>query len=142
MHSFVPPLLRPEQRQYTRVVFTRTIRLHIDGARVGEYAARNLSMGGVFMEGENLQLTLGKHCTLELHEKGQQSSLILKISAKISRIEDTGVAVEFLDMEDDSFMFLQTMVLYASDDPIGIAQDFLEDFCLLPQAEKSGSYNR
>jgi hypothetical protein len=31
-------------------------------------------------------------------------------------------------MEDDSYMFLQTMVLYSSDDPLGVAEDFFEDF--------------
>jgi|GEM_PF-938671 len=139
MNSFTPPTLRPENRQHTRVVFTRTLRLYIDDARVGEYAARNLSMGGVFMEGDNLNLQPGAQCSLELHEEGQQSSLILKFSAKIIRVEHTGIAVEFLDMEDDSFMFLQTMVLYASDDPIGIAQDFLEDFSLLSQSDKPRS---
>lgn len=141
MDSFTPPTLRPENRQHTRVVFTRTVRLYVDDTRVGEYAARNLSMGGLFMQGEGFNLKPGVQCALELHEEGQQSSLILKFSAQILRVDDTGIAVEFLDMEDDSFMFLQTMVLYASDDPIGIAQDFLEDFSLLAQSDKPRSVN-
>ena len=141
MKSFTPPTLLPEKRRHTRVVFTRTVRLSINDSLVGEFPALNLSMGGLFIDNSLLADVVDGECQLELHEKGEHSSLILKFSAKVVRVEPSGIAVAFTDMEDDSFMFLQTMVLYASDDPIGIAEDFLEDFPLVPHVEKTGSAN-
>ncbi len=118
----------PDQRIHKRVVFTRTVKLIIGGEKLGQFPARNLSMGGLFIEGDKLDFPVKTPCKLELYETGKQSSLILKFSANIVRCDKNGIAVEFKDMEDDSFMFLQTMVLYASDDPVGIVQDFLEEF--------------
>ena len=139
MKSFTPPTLLPEKRRHARVIFTRTVRLSVNDSLLGEFPARNLSMGGLFIDNSTLADVVDGECQLELHEKGEHSSLILKFSAKVVRVEQAGVGVEFTDMEDDSFMFLQTMVLYASDDPLGIAKDFLEDFPLVSHVEKTGS---
>ncbi len=122
-----PPRLRPEKRRHSRVVFTRTVRLFDGDAKLGEYAVRNLSIGGLFLEGAS-DVEPGRMLRIELHETGQTSSLILNFYGRTTRVGAGGIAVEFVEMEDDSFMFLQTMVLYASDDPIGVAENFLEDF--------------
>jgi hypothetical protein len=122
-----PKVLKPEKRRHLRVVFTRTVKLSVRDAILGRFPARNLSLGGLYIDGCT-GMREGETCRLELHESGLHSSLILSFSARVARVEPEGVAVEFTDMEDDSFMFLQTMVLYSSDDPLGVAEDFLEDF--------------
>lgn len=121
------PVYRPEKRKSIRVIFTRNVKLYVDDVALGNYPIRNLSIAGLYIEGD-LDLTLGRPCRLELHETGRNSSLILTFHAKVVRIEEQGLAVEFSEMEEDSFMFLQTMVLYSSDDPIGVAENFLEHF--------------
>lgn len=131
-------MLKPDKRRHVRVVFTRTVKVIINSQVLGSYSARNLSLGGLFVEGLT-EVSTGETCTIRLHETGLQSSLILTFEAKIVRKEPDGAAIEFTDMEDDSFMFLQTMVLYASDDPVGIAKDFLEDFSQLAHNEKPRS---
>ncbi|WP_028579070.1 PilZ domain-containing protein [Desulfogranum japonicum] len=132
MTSFFPPRLHPEKRRYSRVVFTRTVRLFDGDVKLGEYAVRNLSIGGLYLEGAST-VQLGQTLRIELHETGHSSSLILNFYGRATRRGKTGVGMEFVEMEDDSFMFLQTMVLYASDDPIGVAEDFLEDFAQVTQ---------
>lgn len=139
MQSFTSPTPLPEKRRHIRVIFTRTVRLSVNDSFVGEFPVRNLSMGGLFIDNCTLADVVDGECQLELHERGAHSSLILKFSAKVVRVEQVGIGVEFTDMEDDSFMFLQTMVLYASDDPIGIAKDFMEGFSLVPYVEKIDS---
>ena len=88
---------------------------------------RNLSIGGLFLEGE-YPAAMGEQCTLELHETGRNSSLILRFEARVAWISREGIALQFIRMEPDSYMFLQTMVLYATDDPYGVALEFLDDF--------------
>jgi len=122
------PIARsPEQRRVTRVIFTRRVKLFARGKLQGSYPARNLSLGGLFIEGP-IDIPEGENCRLELHETGRHSSLILTFFGKIMRREQDGVGVKFTRMEEDSFMFLQTMVLYSSDEPIGVAEQFLETF--------------
>ena len=117
----------PEKRRHTRVVFTHSVKLFVKEKFQGQYPARNLSQGGLFIEGD-INIPVGEDCRLELHETGLHSSLILTFSGKVLRREKEGLGVIFTSMEDDSFMFLQTMVLYSCDDPVGVAERFLEGF--------------
>ncbi len=124
------PAVGKEKRRYSRVVLQRTARLRFQGNQFDEQRIRNLSLGGLFLEGQ-YPLTPGDPCDLELQEQGRHSSLILRFKVRVSRVETDGLGLMFTFMEQDSFMFLQTMVLYATDDPYGIAQEFFEDFSSL-----------
>ena len=115
------------RRRFSRVLFNRTARLYLGGRRYEYEKIRNLSIGGVFVEG-HYKADPGEICELELHESGRHSSLILRFFARIVRITDNGVALEFIDMGQDAYMFLQTLVLYHSDDPYTIALEFLDGF--------------
>ncbi|MBV5316213.1 MAG: PilZ domain-containing protein [Desulfobulbaceae bacterium] len=127
MKTAGPIALSPEKRRDTRVIFTRSVKLFVKGKLQGRYPARNLSLGGLFIEG-TVNIPDGEDCHLELHETGRHSSLILTFSGKVIRQDKDGVGVKFTSMGEDSFMFLQTMVLYSSDEPVGVAEQFLETF--------------
>jgi hypothetical protein len=123
-----PPSIRDENRKFHRVVFTRTVTIAIGDRQFKQLRAKNLSLGGLFIEGVLDGVRVGDDCHLTLTESGRRSTLLLQFEGKITRVEDKGVGVEFTAMEDDSYMFLQTMLLYSSDDPLGVVADFLEDF--------------
>ncbi len=122
-----PLVFTPEKRMDIRVIFTRSVKVYSQGKLQGQFPVRNLSLGGLFVEGAP-DLPVGQDCRLELHETGRRSSLILTFSGMVRRREEDGVGICFTGMEDDSFMFLQTMILYSSDDPMGVAEHFLEHF--------------
>lgn len=122
-----PQTFTPEKRRHARVIFTRSVRVFHRDRLLGQFPARNLSLGGLYVQGK-VDIAAGEPCRLELHETGRRSSLIVNFCATVCRKDPDGVGVHFTSMEDDSFMFLQTMVLYFSDDPIGVAEHFLEDF--------------
>ena len=127
MSTTGPLALSPEKRRHDRVLFTRSVKVFGTRESLGQYPAKNLSLGGMFIEGD-INIPVGEQCRLELHETGNHSSLILKFSGKILRCDRDGVGVAFTEMEPDSFMFLQTMVLYSSENPTWVAENFLEDF--------------
>ncbi len=116
-----------DNRRFTRVVFSRTAQLISHGGAHGEGRVHNLSLGGLFLEGK-YDVDLGDLGQLELHETGRHSCLILHFKVRVVRIESNGVALEFIDMPTDSYKFLQTMILYSTDDPLGVSLEFLEDF--------------
>lgn len=115
------------KRSYARVIFHRTARLILHGKTFEQQKIRNLSIIGLFLEGK-FDAAIGDLCSIELHETGHHSCLILTFSAKVARVEQDGLGLEFLEMKPDSYMFLQTMILYATKDPLGVAEEFLEDF--------------
>jgi len=115
------------KRTYARVAFNRTARLILadkvfDGGQI-----RDLSLIGLFLEG-TFEVKPGDSCTVEIQETGPTSSLVLTISATVVRIEPDGIGLKFENMKQDAYMFLQTMILYATQDPVSVAEEFLEDF--------------
>jgi len=126
-----PLVFTPDKRTHFRVPFTRTVKVRIQDKVHGQFAARNLSLGGVFLEGA-VNVPVGEECRLELHETGNRISFIYTIRGKILRKEAGGVGIKFTGMAENCFMFLQTMILYSSDDPIQTAEHFLEEFAPAP----------
>ncbi len=116
-----------DNRRFTRVIFCRTAKLILGEKTYEERQVYNLSLGGLFLEGR-YSVNVGEACELELHETGRHSCLILKFQVRVVRVEENGLALEFLNMPVDSYSFLQTMVLYSTDDPFGVSLEFLEDF--------------
>jgi len=116
-----------DNRRFTRVIFSRTAKLIYQAKTHEEGQVYNLSLGGLFLEGQ-YNVNVKDLCELELHETGRHSCLILTFQTQVVRIEPHGLALKFLDMPLDSYSFLQTMVLYSTDDPYGVSLEFLEDF--------------
>ena len=122
-----------DNRRFTRVIFSRTARLTLNGKTYDRQKVRNLSLGGLFLEGD-YQARPGDRGELEFFEQGRHSCLILRMKVRVSRLESHGLALEFMDMPDDSYAFLQTMILYGADDPLGVSREFLESFPAHAQA--------
>ena len=87
----------------------------------------NLSIGGVCIRGRS-SLQEGDVCDFELHDNGPCASWIVKGRARVIRTEIDQLALEFVDVDVASYMFLQTMVLYCADDPLAVAAEFQTDF--------------
>ena len=115
------------KRTYARVVFNRTARLVLDDKVFEGGQIRDLSLIGLFLEGR-FEVKPGDTCTVEIQETGPTSSLALTISATVVRVESGGIGLKFENMKQDAYMFLQTMILYATQDPVSVAEEFLEDF--------------
>ncbi len=117
-----------EKRRFARVVFERTVRFALAGVVHTGMKIRDLSLGGLFVRGHFPEAREGDRLRLELHEAGRHSCLILHFGARIVRVEEDGIGLRFTDMSEDSYRFLQTMVLYYTEDPYGVAREFLEEF--------------
>ncbi len=118
---------RKDKRSYARVLFNRKARLILHGQTYEEQPVRNLSLIGMFIVG-SFDAKVNDVCTVELRESGRHTCLTLSFTAKIVRVEKEGLGLEFENMQPDSYMFLQTMILYATQDPLSVAEEFLEDF--------------
>lgn len=116
-----------QDRRFTRVGLSRTVSLFLGEEFYEEVQIRNLSVGGLYVEGR-YSCKIGDGCDVELQETGSNSSLFIKLGAMVRRIEEDGIALQFSDVTNDSLMFLQTVVLYSSDDPCTAAQEFLSEF--------------
>lgn len=122
-----------ERRRYSRVAVHRGGWLSGQNKKQRFDQVRNLSMGGACLQGRN-KLQPGDFCKLELHEDGRHSTRIIKLCGRVIRASSDDVAIQFVQMDLESYMFLQTMVLYNAVDPLGIVSEFQEEFPHAPTA--------
>ncbi|MGI6657625.1 MAG: PilZ domain-containing protein [Desulfobulbus sp.] len=119
--------IAPDKRKNMRVPCDRWFYFSSDNQPLGCFGAVNASQTGLFLRGTFLAEE-GDICSLELHKKDRGASALLRVQGRVSRKEPHGVAVRFTHMEEHSFMLLQTMLLYASDDPMRVAEQLEECF--------------
>lgn len=125
MTIIAPNTFNPDKRQHLRVPFQRSVKLSNQEVTQGSYSSENLSLGGIYLAG-SAPLPVGVGCRIELHASGRQASLLYHVCGTIVHRDGKGFGVRFADMEERCFTFLQTMVLYGSDDPIATAEHFID----------------
>jgi len=120
-----------ERRRYLRVAVNRTGCLYAGDEKHYIAKIRDLSIGGACIKGK-CSLSPGLRCDLELQENGRDSSQVIRLSAQIVRKNYDELALQFIDMDKESYMFLQTVLLYHADDPLTIVSEFQDEFSNTP----------
>ena len=113
-------------RQFTRVNFMRDVRLDFEGRQYTQHTINDLSLGGMYVKGEFDQQA-GDTCTIELTKPEAGAGVELRACCSVVRVTDNGIALEFISMEQESFLFLQTILIYEADDPILLGTEFIKN---------------
>jgi len=101
-----------ERRQDLRVTFRAVVRLQFAGARnFDRCETGDISVSGVFVEGVT-GVECGEKCEVEFKLIGRTSTLVLELSGEVVRVSDAGVALQFLQVDQDSFCHLQNIVYF------------------------------
>jgi hypothetical protein len=101
-----------EKRRDLRVTFRATARLRFSGARVYEKCeTSDISVSGVFVQGVS-GVVGGERCEVEFRLTGRSSTLVLEMAGEVVRVAETGVALQFLEVDQDSFCHLQNIVYF------------------------------
>ena len=112
-------------RKYTRVNFQRDIHLYFDGKEYIQHSVNNLSLGGMYVKGK-FEQQKGDTCTVELSNPENDFGVELRARCSVVRVNDDGIALEFLSMGHESFLFLQTTLLYEAEDPMQLGAEFVK----------------
>jgi len=116
-----------ERRRYSRVSVNQSGWLLVDNGKQHVAMIQDLSIGGALLKGVRT-LHPGMQCELELNDNDINVAQVIKLSAEVIRVDSTELALKFVDMDKESYMFLQTMLLYKVDDPLSIVTEFQDDF--------------
>lgn len=112
-------------RRFIRVNFNYNVELNFSGRIYAAQNICNLSLGGFCVRGSFAQ-QVGEVCTIELRES---AGLPVRFQAqgKVVWIGGDSMAVEFTAMDHDSFLGLQTALLYQAEDPLLLGAEFGRD---------------
>ena len=121
--------IKPDNhRKFYRIHFDRLVKLDFSQDRYYSQI-KNLSLTGVFVIG-NFQKYDGKYCLVNLYqtEKSANLKLSLQASAKVVRKNNKGIAIEFISMSLESYMFLQSTLIDEAEEYLDIRQEMPENY--------------
>ena len=115
-----------DARQFTRLNFKRSVRLEFKTKKFADREVHDLSLGGMFVVGKFDQ-RVSDPCLITLTQEGPGSSIDLRARGKVIRVLADGIGIKFTAMRSDSFLYLQTLLLYEAEDPTIFGEDFTHD---------------
>lgn len=98
-----------ERREYNRVDFKTAIDLYFPEQVYNRRETRDLSVAGAFVLGI-MDRKRGSRCDVILHLTGESSDLLLKMRGEVVRLDKNGIALQFFDVDPDSFYHLKNIV--------------------------------
>ena len=113
-----------ERRKNTRVPFQTTADVVFHDRSYKQCATENLSIKGVSVLGITGH-TMGETCDISLALSGSTSHLRLAMKGKIVRVDTDRIALNFSEIDLDSFYHLKNIIYYNSDDPDTIEQELM-----------------
>jgi hypothetical protein len=105
----------PHHRDFTRVPVHLEVEVRTAGMKLSSTEARDLSMNGIFVHASG-RFSSDEECQVTLILRGAAEETRLEIHGKIVRVENTGLAIQFLEMGPEEFGHLRNLVLYNSTD--------------------------
>jgi hypothetical protein len=111
-----------ERRKYRRVPFEVTAAVQTDRISING-TVDNLSMNGMFLTTEK---TVACDSPLEISIilSGSSSMLSIRLKGRVVRQTEAGIAVEFQEMDLDSFIHLRNILAQNSDDPDAVYEEY------------------
>ena len=119
----------PKRREFTRVSPPVEVDVCSYGGEVFSGPARDLSMCGVYVEGD-CSFTLHTSCTVEIKiEDGGKASA----AGRVVRVDLGGVAVEFTAVPLETLEHLRSLILHHASDPAKVEGELSSDLGLRPK---------
>ncbi len=109
-----------EKRKFMRVQFNAEVVVKSSGITISG-TTDNLSMKGMFLN-TTTPMNLSGPIEVSLGLAGSELSITLK--AKAVRQTDAGIAIEFIEMDLDSFTHLKTLIAYNSDNADAVEDEY------------------
>ncbi|MCI5133042.1 MAG: PilZ domain-containing protein [Candidatus Electrothrix sp. EH2] len=129
-------LMKSEKiRQYTRVNFQRDVHLYFEEKEYIHHSVNNLSLGGMYVKGR-FEQQKGDMCIVELSDPEKQFGVELRARCTVVRVSDEGIALEFTSMPHESFLFLQTALLYEAEDPMQLGAEFVKAISFVLESDE------
>ena len=114
------------KRKFIRVDLIQQARLDFGGISYEPCRIKDISLTGMFIFGTFNQKE-GDECIVRYSQTCTASHFYFKAKAKLVRVADDGIAIEFKSMPFDSYMLLQTTLLYEAVNPLEIGLQLPEN---------------
>ncbi len=105
-------MVENEKRETPRIPFYARINLLVEGAIIGPCMAKDLSLGGIFIETKNPP-TKKIACIVQINF-GDKNKHPLSIAGHIVRTAPNGIGIQFTEMDSNAFNVLTEIITTAN----------------------------
>ena len=130
-----------ETREFSRVPFHMVAQLRVQGTEYTVTNIRDVSMSGIFLEGE-IDLELETHCEVILKLEGSDPSVQIEVSGLVQRVEEGGCGIRFTQIPLESYDHLNQIVQLNATNPSQSEKEILSLRSQVPVEPTSGSIIR
>jgi hypothetical protein len=113
-----------ERRKFRRVPFEVTAAVQTGLINISGMV-HDLSMGGMFLATEKA-ISGDSPLEISITLSGSSSMLSITLKGRLVRQTEAGIAVEFQEMDLDSFIHLRNIVLQNSDNPDSVYEEYCQ----------------
>ncbi|MFH1077403.1 MAG: PilZ domain-containing protein [Pseudomonadota bacterium] len=115
-----------EKRKRLRVPFQIDVELHTKNHKIIKVTLDNISLKGVFVETQE-NITEGEECLVVMTLQSASDIPPLEIKARVARATPSGVGLNFLEMEPETFVHLRNIIAYNYGDADKVDDEIFDD---------------
>ena len=114
-----------EKREFSRVPIHIAATIKSNGKEIATDATDDISMKGLSVHCEEI-LEMGASCDVILTLKNGENPVEVKVKGMVARCMDSGMAIQFTELDLESYDHLHNMVILNAEDPGQIEKEFKE----------------
>lgn len=113
-----------ERREFIRVPFRTEIEIHTPARVIRSRTSLDISMNGLRTETAGPAPDPGTPCHVRIILSRDDPAMTITVKGQIVRAEPGTIAIHFTEIDVDSYMHLQQLILNNADDPSRVEQEF------------------
>jgi hypothetical protein len=123
-----------ERREFIRIPFDMDVKIEVGGKILLVNKGVNISLRGLHLAAVDAKLTPGALCSVVIMLNTVDRGPILEAEGKVIRSEPGSLAIEFTELDLDSYHHLRQLVLLNTAEPEKAEQEFIAHWGIRPRA--------
>ena len=129
---------REEKRDFMRVPFSTEIEIKSGDHTIRSTSGINISLSGLCLSTEEPTPLAGDACSVKIRLGEPEHRVTIEAKGSVIRTDAGQVAVQFSELDFDSYHHLRQLVIYNADDPEQAEQEFSSHWGIRPPALREG----
>jgi len=113
-----------EKRDFIRVPFSTEVDVRVQGRTIRSREGINISMSGIHLTTADTIPPAGTPCQVKIILEMSGSRIVIEASGKMVRSHPGNVAIEFIELDLDSYHHLRRLIVSNADDPERAENEF------------------
>lgn len=121
-----------DKRGFIRIPFNTEVEVRLQGLTIRSSEGVNLSMSGLRLNTGDELPAGGSACHVKLHLRAVEKGMLIEADGRIIRSGPGSLAIEFTELDPDSYYHLRQLILNNAADPDKAEKEFTAHWGIRP----------